>query len=101
MKIKKNDQVLIITGKDKGKSGKVLTAIPSLEKIVVESVNIRKKHLKPKKQGEKGQIAQMPLPIHISNAMLICSKCSKPTRVGYRVDDGGKFRVCKKCKEIV
>lgn len=101
MKIKKNDHVIIITGKDKGKTGKVLTAIPSLEKIIVESINIRKRHLKPKKQGEKGQIAQIPSAIHISNAMLLCSKCSKPTRVGYRVNESGKFRVCKKCKEII
>lgn len=101
MKIKKNDQVLIITGKDKGKTGKVLNAMPKREAVVVESVNIRKKHMKPRKQGEKGQIMQMPVPVHVSNVMLVCPKCSKPTRVGYRLDESGKSRVCKKCQQEV
>lgn len=101
MKIKKGDQVLIITGKDKGNSGKVLKAIPDREAVVVESLNMRKKHIRPKKQGEKGQLMNIPSPLNVSNVMLICTKCSKPTRVGYKVSDSGKDRVCKKCKEII
>ena len=101
MKIKKNDNVAVISGKDKGKSGKVLRAIPGLEKVLVESVNVVKRHQRPRKQGEKGQISQMPSPIHVSNVMLICPKCSKPTRVGYRFEGESKSRVCKKCVGIV
>ena len=101
MKIKKNDNVAVISGKDKGKSGKVLRAMPKAEKLLVESVNIIKRHQRPRKQGEKGQILQMPSPIHVSNVMLICPKCSKPTRVGYRLEGVVKSRVCKKCKEII
>ena len=101
MRVKKGDNVVVISGKDKGKSGKVLRAIPSLEKVLVESVNVVKRHQKPRKQGEKGQISQMPSPIHVSNVMLICSKCSKPTRVGYRLEGESKSRVCKKCGGIV
>jgi len=101
MRVKKGDNVAVISGKDKGKSGKVLRAIPGLEKVLVESVNVVKRHQKPRKQGEKGQISQMPSPIHVSNVMLICPKCSKPTRVGYRFEGESKSRVCKKCGGIV
>jgi len=97
MKIKKNDNVAVISGKDKGKSGKVLRAMPKADKLLIESINIIKRHQRPRKQGEKGQILQMPSPIHVSNVMLICPKCSKPTRVGYRLEGGGKLRICKKC----
>ena len=101
MKIKKNDNVAVISGKDKGKSGKVLRAMPKAEKLLIESVNIIKRHQRPRKQGEKGQILQMPSPIHVSNVMLICPKCSKPTRVGYRLEGGVKWRACKKCEGTI
>ena len=97
MKIKKNDQVLIISGKDRGKHGKVLDVFPESRKVVVEGANIRKKHVKPKKSGEKGQIVEMPASFSISNVKLICSKCGKPTRVGYKLIEGKKYRICKKC----
>lgn len=97
MKIRKNDQVLIISGKDRGKKGKVLEVFPKEEKVMVEGVNIRKKHVRPKKSGEKGQTVQVPLPISVSNVKLICPKCGQPTRVGHK----NKYRVCKKCgKEV-
>ncbi len=97
MKIKKNDQVLIISGNDKGKKGKILKSFPAAKKIVVEGVALIKRHLKPKKSGQKGQIANLPRPIDSSNVKLICSKCGKATRVGYEIIDNKKYRICKKC----
>lgn len=97
MKIKKGDSVLIISGKDKGKTGKVLRVFPQKDRIVVEGVNFKKRHRRPRKGGEKGQIAILPAPVHVSNAKLICSSCGKATRIGYRVEGGRKYRICKKC----
>lgn len=97
MKIKKNDQVLIIAGNDKGKKGKVLRSFPLKERVVIEGVALIKKNIKPKKSGQKGQIASVPRAISVSNVNLICSKCGKPTRVGYEIIDKKKYRVCKKC----
>ncbi|MDX9970661.1 MAG: 50S ribosomal protein L24 [Candidatus Gracilibacteria bacterium] len=101
MKLQTNDTVQIITGKDKGKKGKVIKAFPKTERIVVEKVNIRTKHIK-KSQGRSGEIVKYEADIDASNAMLVCPNCSKPTRTGYNIDkDGKKNRVCKKCKEII
>lgn len=101
MKIKKDDTVLIISGKYRGKRGKVLRVFPKEGKALVEGVNLIKKHQKPQRTGEKGQIVELPSPIDISNTKLICPKCTKPTRVGYKIAGEKKFRVCKKCgKEI-
>lgn len=97
MKIKKGDQVLINSGKDRGRKGKVLEVFPKRNLLVVEGMNIRKKHIRPKKSGEKGQIVQLPAPIHISNIKLICKNCGKPTRAGYKIIEGRKYRICKKC----
>lgn len=101
MKIKKGDTVLIISGKDRGKKGKVMKALPKEGRIVVEGINIRKKHTRPKRQGEKGQVVEVPAPLDISNVKLICSKCKKATRVGYRVAGKNKFRICKKCQQEI
>ena len=101
MKIHKDDQVLIISGKDRGKKGKVLEAFPKQGQILVEGVNLRKKHQKPKKQGEKGQVITMPGAISMSNVKLICPKCQKPTRIGYKILEKNKIRICKKCKQEV
>lgn len=102
MRIKKNDKVKIIAGKDSGKSGKVLNIIKTRGKIVVEGINIMKKHTRPKKEGEKGQRVEIAAPIDISNAMLICPACGKETRVGYQIaEDGKKSRICKKCKKTI
>jgi large subunit ribosomal protein L24 len=98
MKIRKGDKVLVISGKDKGKKGKVARTLPRLGKIIVEGVNIQKKHVRSKKQGQKGQIVQVAAPLDISNLKVICNKCEKPTRVGYKITSGGKKnRICKKC----
>lgn len=97
MKIKKGDQVLIISGKDRGRKGKIIKALPRENKVIIEGMNIKKKHIRPKRQGEKGQIAEIPGPISISNIKLICPKCGKPCRIGYRVTEKAKYRICKKC----
>ncbi len=97
MKIKKGDTVLIIAGKDKGKKGKVIEVFPLIKKIVVEGANLRKKHVKPKKSGEKGQVVNLPSPFDVSNVKIICSKCQKPVRLGYKIGEKNKLRVCKKC----
>ena len=97
MKIKKSDNVLIISGKDKGKKGKILRVFPKRGRVLVEAVNLKKKHRRPTKSGEKGQIVALPGPMDVSNVKLICPKCSQPSRVGYRLSEKNKFRVCKKC----
>lgn len=101
MKIKKGDTVLITSGKDKGRKGKVLGAFPEEGRILIEGINLRKKHQRPKKSGEKGQIVEMPGPIHISNVKLICSKCGKATRIKYKITEGKKHRICKKCGQEI
>jgi large subunit ribosomal protein L24 len=97
MKIHKNDTVLIISGKDRGRKGKVLEVFPKQSRLVVEGMNIRKKHVRPKKSGEKGQIVQLPAPIYASNVKLICKNCGKAVRVGSKIIKGRKYRICKKC----
>lgn len=97
MKIKKGDTVLVISGKDRLKTGKVLNVFPKKEKIIVEGLNLRKKHVRPKRSGEKGQIVQIPVPFNVSNVKLICVKCGKATRVSYKTEGDKKYRVCKKC----
>ncbi len=100
--IKKNDTVKVIAGKDKGKTGKVLRVIPKKGRAIVEKLNIVKRHLRPSEQARQGGILEREAPIEMSNLMLICSKCTDPTRVGYRVlDDTKKVRFCKKCKEVI
>ena len=87
----------IMAGKDKGKTGKVAKVIPSKEKIIVEGMNIKKKNIRPKKQGQKGHIAQISAPFYASNAMIVCSSCGKAARTGYKMEGEKKIRVCKKC----
>lgn len=102
MKIKKGDNVKIICGKDRGKKGKVLKVFPKENKIIVEGLNLRIKHVRPKKAGEKGQRIQFPASLNISDIMLICPKCGRQTRIGYKMlDSGKKVRICKKCKEVI
>jgi len=106
MKIRKDDTVLIISGKDKGKKGKVLESFPKDNKVLVAGVNLRKKHQKPKRSGEKGQIIELPAAIDISNLKLICPKCGKAVKVGYILKSGekrqkSKIRICKKCKQQI
>jgi large subunit ribosomal protein L24 len=101
MKLKKGDTVLIISGKYRDKKGKILIALPLVGKVLVEGVNLRKRHQRPKKQGEKGQIVEMPAPIPASNVKLICPRCGKATRVGSKIIEKKKFRVCKKCGQEI
>lgn len=99
--VRKNDLVMVTTGKDKGKTGKVLRINKKKERLVVEKVNMVKRHLKPS-QKTKGGIMEKEGLIHISNVMIYCEKCSKPVRVGSKLlEDGKKIRFCKKCNEAV
>ena len=97
MFIKKDDKVVVISGKDKGKEGKVLSAAPKTGKVIVEGVNVASKHVKPKKQGEQGGIIKMETPIYACKVQVVCPKCGKPTRVAHKLDGDKKVRVCKKC----
>ena len=97
MKIKKDDKVVVLSGKDKGKQGKVLSADPKGAMVIVEGVNVATKHQKPRKQGEEGGIIKLETPIYASKVQLVCPKCGKATRVGFKVENGKKTRICKKC----
>lgn len=102
MKIRREDTVLVISGKDRGKVGKVLRVMPKEERIVVEKVNIIKKHMRARGPALQGGIIEREAPIHISKVMLLCNKCHRPTRVGFRfIEEGRKVRFCKKCGEII
>ncbi|MCX6765987.1 MAG: 50S ribosomal protein L24 [Candidatus Moranbacteria bacterium] len=98
MKIRKGDQVQIISGKDRGKRGKVIRVLPKSGKLVVEGINLVKKHRRPRKGGEKGQRVEIPTPLASSKVKLICPHCGKPTRVGYKIEKSRKIRMCKVCK---
>jgi len=102
-KIKKFDTVQAIKGKDKGKKGKVLRILPELNKALVERVNMVKKHKRQTRQDQPGGIVSVELPIAISNIMLVCSRCNRPARVGFKINqaDGSKVRFCKSCKEVI
>ena len=97
MNIKKDDKVVVLSGKDKGKQGKILIADPKAGKVVVEGVNVATKHQKPQKQGQEGGIIKVETPIYASKVQLVCPKCGKATRVGHKIENGKKSRVCKKC----
>ena len=101
MNIHKDDNVLIISGKDRGKKGRLLKAFPREARILVESVNLRKKHQKPRRAGEKGQIVELPQTISVSNVKLVCPKCGQATRTGQKIEGEKKYRVCKKCGQMV
>ena len=98
MKIKKNDLVKMLAGKDKGKTGKVLRVYLTEQKVVVDALNILKKHNKPKREGEKGQRIEIPRKVDSSNVMIVCAKCGKATRIKYKTEGKKKIRVCKKCQ---
>lgn len=98
MNIRRDDKVIVLSGKDRGKEGKVLSCDPKNGKAVVEGVNVASRHVKPKKQGQPGGIIKQETPIYVCKLMLICPKCGKPTRPARRFDEAlKKFRVCKKC----
>lgn len=100
--VKKDDLVMVIAGKDKGKSGKVLRVLPDKGRVLVESLNLIKRHTRPSRSSNEGGIIEKEAPIAISNVQLLCPGCNKPARTGLRVlEDGSKVRFCKKCNEIV
>jgi large subunit ribosomal protein L24 len=102
MKIRKNDNVLVITGKDRGKKGKVRFAYPKKQRVIVEGVNFIKKHSKARGAARQAGIIDLEAPLHISNVMLVCDKCGKPARIGSRMlEDGRKTRFCKACGEVI
>jgi len=101
-RIKKNDVVQVIAGKDKGKTGKVMRLVPKKDRAIVEKINMVKRHMKPNQQNRQGGILEKEAPIAVSNLMLVCSKCTDPTRVGYKIlEDDRKVRFCKKCGEVL
>jgi len=102
MKIRKNDTVLIIAGKDKGKKGKVRFAYPKDKRLMVEGINFIKKHSRARGAVRQAGIIEQEAPIHVSNVMLLCNRCNRPTRVGFRfLEDGRKVRTCRSCHEVI
>ena len=100
--LKKNDLVMVVAGKEKGKSGRILKVFPRKNRALIEKVNFIKKHTRPSGQTRQGGIVEREAPIHVSNVMVICEKCNLPIRVGKKIlDDGKKVRVCKKCGELL
>ena len=97
MSIRKDDTVIVLSGKDKGKKGKVLEVMPKEGKVVVEKINMVSRHQKPRKQGDEGGIIQKEIPLYASKVMTVCPKCNKPTRVAHKIEGGKKVRVCKHC----
>jgi large subunit ribosomal protein L24 len=98
MKIKKGDRVRVLAGKDRGKEGEVMFALPDVGKVIVEGVNVAKRHQKATKATMQGGIIDKDMPVDVSNVAIICDACNEPTRVGYRFDtDGNKLRICRKC----
>jgi len=102
MKIRKNDTVLVIAGKDKGKKGKVRLAYPKDERVLVEGVNLIKRHTRARGQVRQAGIIERETPIQVSNVMLLCSRCNHPTHIGFRhLQDGRKVRICRSCGEAI
>lgn len=99
MKIRKGDRVQVLTGKDRGKTGTVTRSIPARGRVIVDGVNIAKKHQKPTRSTQQGGIIDKEMPIPVANVAIVCPSCGKPTRVGYRFEaDGTKVRICRKCE---
>lgn len=98
LKIRKGDRVRVLTGKDRGKEGEVMRALPRKGRVIVDGVNVARKSQRPTRTTQQGGIIDKDMPIQVSNVALVCPSCGKPTRVGFKVDaSGGKVRVCKKC----
>ena len=101
MNIKKGDNVKILNGKDNGKTGRVISVEIKRGRVLVEGVNLYKKHVRPKRAGEKGQVVQLPRPLNVSNIAIVCQGCHKATRIGHRIEGEKKVRFCKKCKTTI
>jgi large subunit ribosomal protein L24 len=102
MRIHKGDQVIVLSGKDKGKKAEVVRAMPAVDKVIVEGVNVAKRHSKPTRATQQGGVIDKFMPVHVSTVALLCKSCDKPTRVGMVIDDEGeKARVCRKCGAVL
>ncbi|MEX0870109.1 MAG: 50S ribosomal protein L24 [Candidatus Spechtbacterales bacterium] len=101
MKIKTGDKVLVTKGKSRGKAGKVTATFPRDKRVIVDGANLQKKHVRPRKQDEKGQVVEMAAPVQVSNVKLICPNCEKPSRIGYKIEGDKKYRVCKNCDKAL
>lgn len=100
--VKKNDQVTVISGKEKGKTGKVLRVLPKKESVLIEKVNFVKRHTRPSSQHRQGGIIEKESPIHLSKVMVVCAKCNAPVKTGTKLlEDGKRVRYCKKCSEVI
>ncbi len=102
MKIRKNDTVMVITGRNRGKKGKVRFANPKDNRVIIEGINMVKRHTKPAGEGRPGGIVEREAPVSAASVMLFCNKCNHPTRVGFRfLNDGRKVRICRACQEVI
>jgi large subunit ribosomal protein L24 len=101
VKIRKNDNVLVVTGKDKGKKGKVRYAYPDEERLIVDGINMIKRHTKARAMARQAGVIEREARLRVSKVMLICSKCNRPTRVGFRFVEENKVRVCSSCREVI
>ena len=102
MKVRRNDTVVVLAGKDRGKKGKVRLSFPRENRIIVEGVNMIKRHSRARRAMRQAGIIELEAPIHVSKVMLVCNKCGNPTRVGsFFLEDGKKVRICRRCKEVI
>ncbi len=101
MKIRKGDNVIMLSGKDRGKTGKVISVMPDMDRIVVEGLNMLRRHTRARQQGQTGQIISKERPVSAASVAVVCKSCGKPTRVGYRIDGDTKLRICKKCQNTI
>jgi large subunit ribosomal protein L24 len=101
MKLKKGDEVQVVAGRDKGKKGKIEKVVAKMNKVFVENINVYKRHLKGRIAGQKSEIVPISKPVPVASIMLVCPKCHLPTRVGFRVHNNDKIRICKKCEQEI
>lgn len=101
MKLRRKDTVMMMAGRDKGKTGEVSVVLPQADKVVVEGLGVIKRHTKPSSKHPRGGILEISKPVAVSKVQLVCPNCKKPTRIGYQVKDGNKERICRKCQAVV
>jgi large subunit ribosomal protein L24 len=102
MRIRKGDTVIVTSGKDRGKRGKVRRAIPNEDRVIVEGLNMIKRHSRARRAARQAGIIELEAPLHVSKVMLVCEKCGKPARIAFRfLDDGKKVRICNSCQEVI
>jgi large subunit ribosomal protein L24 len=102
MRIRRGDTVVITTGKDRGKKGKVRRALPGEDRVIVEGLNMIKRHSRARRAARQAGIIELEAPLHVSKVMLVCEKCGKPTRIAFRfLDDGKRVRICNSCREVI